>query len=554
MDDPSRTQRDEAAREPGRRSPVRGGATLAAAALLTGALWSLLDCSPGDTAVAAPLDGDALAEEARRSAPIEGVFEGTRPDLHWPSMGFFATGVAAVDLDGDGMRDIVLSNGNDVSPQPLVVHESLDGQFFPWPSWYSADFDHHGDLAVGDVNGDGWVDVAVSVMFGHDRRIQGGGVAIYMNHEGTLEERPSFRTPEEGSGYLTAACALGDVDGDGDLDLAVAVLDEGPGPFLLDGANRHPGHARIYLNRGGAIEPTPAWISGNAMVAGDILLADVNQDGWMDLVVAATRTLVYHGGRTTGDTVPFQPRPSWESADAHEFSYSVDAGRVGAGPGLALAVSSGCLKPPCDSRFALYQPQSSAAPVWTHPAELASKLLLADLDADGRLDLIAGQWGPTLEGAPLWIFGGLPEGAGGSLSPAFPSAPDFASDTSTVQEGIAVADLMQFVLCERSHALTADAPRAVITLPDRRIEAVREVRRNGQVVPSSHYAWTQDDGWISVAPPLRGGERIEVIYATSQKQDIILANYHNYAPQVGNMIFLSRVVPSCPDDAPPGAP
>jgi len=554
MRDPSSTKRGNAAREPDRRSPVRGGVSLAAAAILTGALWGPLDCHGDDAAVAAPPDEAHLAVEALTSgpAPFDGLYEDATPDLHWPSMGFFSTGLAVVDLDGDGMRDIVISNGNDVSPQPLVVHESLDGQFFPWPSWYAADFDHHGDLAVGDVNGDGWVDVAVSVMFGHDRRIQGGGVKIYMNREGTLEERPSFRTPEVGSGYLTAGCALGDVDGDADLDLAVAVLDEGPGPFLLDAANRRPGHARIYLNRDGAIERTPSWISENAMVAGDILLADVNQDGWMDLVVAATRTMVFHGGVTAGDVVPLPPRPSWMSADAHDFSYSVDVGRIGAGPGLALAVSSGCLTPPCDSRFALYKPEEGAAPVWTHPAELASKLLLADVNADEHLDLIAGRWGASLEGAPLWIFGGSPAGAG--LSSSFSSTPDFVSRTSTVQEGIAVADLMQFVLCERTHALTADGPRAVITLPDRRIEALREVRRSGRVVPPSHYAWTQDDGWISVAPPLRRGERIEVTYATSQKQDIILANYHNYAPQVGNMIFLSRLVPACPTDAPPGAP
>lgn len=551
MGDPSSTNRGHGAFEPDRAPPARRGAWVPTAVLLAGILWSPLDCSSGDAAMALPPGGAPPTDEAPRASSFDTLYQDATPDLRWPSMGFFSTGVAVVDLDGDGMRDIVFSNGNDVSPQPLVVHQSLDGQFFPWPSWYSADFDHHGDLAVGDVNGDGWVDVAVSVMFGHDRRIQGGGVKIYMNRQGTLEERPSFRVPGEG-GYLTAGCALGDVDADGDLDLAVAVIDEGPGPFLLDAPDRRPGHARIYLNRGGVIEAAPSWISEDAMAAGDILLADVNQDGWMDLVVAATRTLVFHGGAPGADAVPLPRTPSWVSADAHAFSYSVDVGdvgdvgRVGAGAGLALAVSSGCLAPPCDSRFELYRPDEGTEPVWTHPAELGSKLLLADLDADERLELIAGQWGATLTGAPLWIFGGSPDG----LSPD----PALVSRTSTVQEGIAVADLMQFVLCERSHALTADAPRAVITLPDRRIEALLEVRRDGQTVPPSAYAWTQDDGWISVAPPLRPGERIEVTYATSQKQDIIVANYHNYAPQVGNMIFLSRVVPDCPIEAPSSAP
>jgi len=487
--------------------------------------------------------------------PFDRIYRDGKPDFTFNSMGFFSTGAALVDLDRDGERDIVISNGNDMSPQPVAVHRNLyHGQFRPRPDWYAEDFDYHGDLSVGDVNGDGWLDVAVTVMFGRDLMMEGGGVKIYLNRQGTLEARPSFRTPEE-SGYLALGCALGDVDADGDLDLAVAVLDEGPGkvpiddwdnPFLEVDAIQRPGRARIYLNRNGAIEVTPSWISEEGTMAGDILLADVDQDGWMDLVVAGTRTQVFHGSPTGANVVPFARTPGWTSADAHAFSYSVDVGRIGPGAGLALAVSSGCVVPPCESRFVVYRPAEGPAPLWRYPAEFSSKLLVADLNGDEHLDLIAGQWGPDAQGAPLWIFSGSPSG----LSPA----PPFELRTRTVQEGIAVADLRQFGLCERSYALTAAAQQAVITLPERRIEALREVRRGGEVVPPAGYTWIPDDGWISVTPPLRSGERVEVHYVASRRLDVFLANYHNYAPQVGNMIFFSRLYTTCSTDVQPGTP
>jgi len=487
--------------------------------------------------------------------PFAEIYRNGEPDFTSNSMGFFSTGAALVDLDRDGERDIVVSNGNDMSPQSVVIHRNqFDGQFWPRPDWYAEDLDYHGGLSVGDVNGDGWVDVAVTVMFGRDLMAEGGGVKIYLNRQGTLEARPSFRTPE-GRGYLALDCALGDVDADGDLDLAVAVLDDGPGkvpidewndPFF-DGAPVHrPGSARIYLNRSGAFEPTPSWVSEEGVMAGDVLLTDVDQDGWMDLVAAGTRTQVFHGRPTGTDVVPFARTPGWASADAHAFSYSVDAGRIGPGASLSLAVSSGCLVPPCKSRFEVYRPAEGTAPTWSHPAELSSKLLLADLNGDEHLDMIAGQWGSEAEGAPLWIFSGSPSG----LS----AAPPFEFRTRTVQEGLAVADLRKFGLCERSYALTADAPRAVITLPERRIDALREVRRDGEIVPPTGYAWAPDDGWISVTPPLRSGERVEVHYVASSRLDVFLANYHNYAPWVGNMIFYSRLYTTCSTDVQSGAP
>ncbi|NTX09132.1 VCBS repeat-containing protein, partial [Myxococcus sp. CA040A] len=86
------------------------------------------------------------------------------------SMGNFSTGAALGDLDQDGWTDLVVSNGNDLAPQALVAFYNRKSRQQPFPSsatpdWYSAGYDYHGGLSVGDVDGDGLLDVAVAVLF-----------------------------------------------------------------------------------------------------------------------------------------------------------------------------------------------------------------------------------------------------------------------------------------------------------------------------------------------------------------------------------------------------
>ncbi len=119
-----------------------------------------------------------------------------KPPFTSAPMGLFSTGVALVDINGDRLPDMLVSSGNDVSPQPLVVHvNDGEGSFTPFPGRYSGDIDYNLDLSVGDIDGDGWVDVAVSVAFGRDRMIEGGGVKIYRNIRGELEAQPLTGPP-----------------------------------------------------------------------------------------------------------------------------------------------------------------------------------------------------------------------------------------------------------------------------------------------------------------------------------------------------------------------
>jgi hypothetical protein len=499
-------------------------------------------------------DAGAPSAEPSASAPaadttpsgvsLRDVYVRTAP-YTTATMGHFATGLALADINGDHLPDMIVSNGNDMSPQPLVVftNDPRNGnRFASWPTWLADVNEYHGGLAVGDVDKDGWLDVAVAVASGRDRDISGGGVRIYRNLGGKLEQAPSYRTSDH---YMTAGCALGDIDADGDLDLAVAVMLEGTGtiPPTAGTPPPTPGRARIYLNEGASIATKPAWRSEVEMIAGDVTFADVNQDGWMDLVVAGERAQVFYGhAPKPGEKVPLDVRPSWESKDTFPFSYSVDVGRFGQDPALSLVVSDSCLFSDCDSRFVMFTPASGNESVWrSAPVQYASKVYLADLTGDGNLDLMAGQWGPNKQGGPLWGFDGS------AKSPPFAASPDFVTETSSVLEGLASADVKRRCLRTRRHELSSTSKRAVITLPDRRIAAYRKVLRNGAELRPAQYTWTPAGNWISLRKPLDAGDRIEVEYEYSPVQDMAVANFQNYSPSIGNYVFFSFLAPpTCP--------
>lgn len=472
------------------------------------------------------------------------------PDPSYSStfMGFFSTGAALADLNGDGFKDLVLSNGNDMSPQPLVVYDNLGGKspvFSPRPDWISTEIEYMNDLAVGDVNGDGWLDVAVAVGFDPARNTATGGVELFLNHGGRLEPRASYRTA---GGYVALGCDLGDIDGDGDLDLAVAVVSEGAGVTPPPpGAVFQPGRGRIYLNEDGALSPFPAWISQEGLAAADVLLADVNQDGWMDAAFAGERTAVFFGGPArAGGGIPLPRTAGWTSADRHAFSYSLDAGSSGpegqgdasqvpTGEGLALAVSSGC-RTACDSRFLLYRPAVGTSPVWrSDAAAFASKLMLADLNGDGYLDLVADQWGKTTAGAPLWLFQGGEQG--------FPASPTFVTQPSRVGQGVDTADLRHASLRTVRHRFTAGRALSVLTLPVRQVEGLVAVERQGRRLATSEYAWAPASNAVSLAAPLAAGESVTVSYQVSPVQDIVEAVWN---PQLGSDIYFSFLTPTAP--------
>jgi hypothetical protein len=493
-------------------------------------------------------------------APIGCVFT-QNPSFSFPMMGLFATGMALVDINGDGWDDLVMASGNDMAPQPLTVfyNTGVQDPVFPqYPSWYSDQIGYMLDLAVGDVNGDGWMDVAVAVGTDLTRNTGTGSVQVFFNRSGQLEPRASYRT---GGGYLVTGCELGDVDADGDLDLIVPVVLEGVAQFPPQPDLTRPGRARIYVNEDGSLKPWPDWISEKGIKAADAIAADINQDGWMDIAFAGTQTEIFYGRRPDGSSrIPIPTTPGWASTEKHQFSFALDAGYDGpqvvsptvpvpSRQPLMLAVSAGCFgsfcSPPSSpealSRFLLYRPQGEAgeSSVWgSDPAQSASKLLLADFNGDGFLDLAGDQWGPVdMTGASTWLFQGRPDPIGRTT---FMPKPDFATQYCTVGEGLAASDLRHLGVRSWCQELEATEPVSVLTLPQRKILGIDRIRRSGETLASFEYAWVPGSNWISLARPLEKGEKVSVKYRISPVMDFVQGVWQ---PQLGSTVYLSFLIP-----------
>ena len=123
--------------------------------------------------------------------------------------------VAVADMNGDGHLDIVMTSQSNVSATTWQVNVLLnvgDGTFAA-PASYSLS-GVYSYLAVGDLNGDGKPDVAVTIFS------SGDSVDVLLNKgDGTLAA-PShhyFAGPPQG-------LVLADVDGNGRNDLVVAFV------------------------------------------------------------------------------------------------------------------------------------------------------------------------------------------------------------------------------------------------------------------------------------------------------------------------------------------
>ena len=129
-------------------------------------------------------------------------------------------GVALLDYDGDGWLDIYFTNAPSVAmakegvkARSALYRNNHDGTFTDVsekagvanPCWAMG-------AAVGDIDNDGWPDLAVSCF---------GGVVLYRNnHDGTFSDVTKSSGLARDKGWATGL-AFGDYDGDGFVDLFV---------------------------------------------------------------------------------------------------------------------------------------------------------------------------------------------------------------------------------------------------------------------------------------------------------------------------------------------
>ena len=360
---------------------------------------------------------------ARGSAPPPSV----QPPLVFDSGGYNATAGAVADMNGDGKSDVVVANA---TGGVGVLLGNGNGTFQPSTTYGAGS----GAVAVADVNGDGKPDVVATIWGSASAQVLVGG------GDGSLLPAASYAT---GLSYAITL-ALADVNNDGNLDLLVGdcgangcapsetgalgvLFGNGDGTFrpvrLYTGGQPHSialgdvngdgrpdvvaanwgrGTVGVLIGNGDGSFQSMRTYGAGGDVPTQAAVADFNGDGALDIAVV-NYTDTFSLGSPVGVLLgngdgTFQPVATYDIGGWERTSLAI--ADVDADGSADLLVTSGCLTGDfaCEEgRISVLRGNGDgtfAAPVrYLSGGRFPQSLAVNDLNGDGRLDLVATNYG-----------------------------------------------------------------------------------------------------------------------------------------------------------------
>jgi hypothetical protein len=294
-----------------------------------------------------------------------------------------------VDFDGDGLIDILHANGGlydtpgDPEPPaafrnggPGAPFEDVGARVFGDGAW-------HARVIKGrDVTGDGVVDLLVGNTYQtQSRLLRGLG-------DGTFEDVTELLLPDVP--LSVGDLEVGDVDGDGDADIVLA--DWGPGnPMESWGAG---GPVRLWRNAGeGWVEDPAAMPEAGIGFSWDLELVDVDGDWDLDVAVSckmcSTSRLYLNDGAGTFSDVTETHMPA--ASNNYEFEAmdldgdgAVELVTINDGPGFAERVLHN------DGSGVFTDVTAEWWPPDQNPGFDDNVVAFLDVESDGDADFIVG--------------------------------------------------------------------------------------------------------------------------------------------------------------------
>jgi RHS repeat-associated protein len=336
----------------------------------------------------------------------------------------FGAAMAAGDVNGDGYDDAVVlarsyGNGETGEGRGELFLGGASG-LAPTPAW-TFETNQIGaslsNVAVGDVNGDGYADVLVtSQQFdGGEDEVDEGRAFLFRGSAQGLSTSPIWTGEPNIAGARYGVPAIADVNGDGLGDLVIGSPGQSGGV--------------VYFYPGGSSVPSTAstWTATSGQAASGFgstiaAIGDVNGDGYADFSVGAPS---FTSGTKTGRVFVYQGSPSGPSTPP----WTLDSDESGSGFGLALSPAGDVngdghgdllVAAPYYSgvsssgRVLLYHgsPSGLGNPVWTAngpPSYSGFGMAVAsgDFNGDGLSDLTFGApdyTGATQNGGAVWSY------------------------------------------------------------------------------------------------------------------------------------------------------
>ena len=407
------------------------------------------------SAVTGP-ESDEIFSQPRVLGPVN-----FRKAVPYITSGYSPYSVAIADVNGDGKPDLIIANEQqsktDTAGSISVMLGRGDGTFHAAVN-YSSGGENAYSISIADVNGDGKLDLVVANgCLGSDCSTGSVGVLLGKG-DGIFEKVVTYSSGA--ASVFGSHVAVGDLNGDGKLDLAVATTGSGCGNGCPSGL------VGVLLGNGdGTFKKAKMYSTGGFDAIGWVEIADVNGDKKPDLVVAnycatecsfppmegSVGVLLGNGNGT------FKAVKTYPSGGDGAVSVAVADLNKDGKPDFVVAncgpLACGPGSPGGNVGVLIGNGNGTFKPVVNYPAANSPfDVVAADVNGDGKLDIVVSNWGTpnaaTNDGAVTVLQGK----GNGTFRPAqtFPSG-------GAEAPAVAVADVNKDGLPDIVLACVADA-------------------------------------------------------------------------------------------------